>query len=319
MWNLYENAVQSIRIGVEDYHERDPARALSAARNLYAGLLLLAKEVLVRAAPNATERDVIAAGYVPAPDGAGGVRFIPESKRTIDFTQIGDRFKRFGLAIDVKALRELNRIRNEIEHRYPNVSHDVVREALATAFPVAVQLFRMVREEPANVLGDAWDRMLEVRGVFEQERRQCHTSFAMVNWRTGILENATPSCPECQSELVAQENPDNTEQHHASARCRCCGLRIPAEALIENAVNEFFKESIYIARTDGGNEPVWECPECARSMYIVTEEYTGCAWCDFVLDGSCLRCGTTLIPGDVDANDYRLCSYCGYMTAKDDY
>ncbi len=318
MWNLYANAVQSIRIGIEDYQESDPARALSAARNLYAGLLLLAKEVLVRAAPNAGENDVIGAVYVPVPDRSGGVEFVPESKRTIDFAQIGKRFKGFGLVIDDKALRELNRIRNEVEHRYPNVSHDVVREALATAFPVAVQLFRILREEPASVLGGAWDRMLEVREVFEQERQQCHASFDKVNWHSWILTNTMLSCPECQSELVAQEDPENTEQHNVAARCRCCGVAITAEALVENVVNEFLRESIYVAMTDGGDEPVWECPECALNTYIVTEEDNGCAWCEFVLERDCLRCGTTLVPGDVDANDYRLCSYCGYIISKDD-
>lgn len=45
---LHENALTSIRLGVEDFERcsgaaGDPARALSAVRNLFAGVLLLFK------------------------------------------------------------------------------------------------------------------------------------------------------------------------------------------------------------------------------------------------------------------------------------
>ncbi len=53
MNTLFDNTVQSIQLGIEDYEHNDPKRALSAVRNFYAGTLLLAKEVLVRAAPKA--------------------------------------------------------------------------------------------------------------------------------------------------------------------------------------------------------------------------------------------------------------------------
>ena len=51
MNSLFDNAVQSIQLGVEDYQSNDAKRAVSAVRNFYAGVLLLAKEVLIRAAP----------------------------------------------------------------------------------------------------------------------------------------------------------------------------------------------------------------------------------------------------------------------------
>jgi hypothetical protein len=48
------DAIQSIQLWIEDYQHNDPKRALSAVRNFYAGTLLIAKEVLVRAAPRPT-------------------------------------------------------------------------------------------------------------------------------------------------------------------------------------------------------------------------------------------------------------------------
>ena len=82
MQNMFNNAVQSIQMGVEDYRSNKPSRALSAVRNFHAGLLLLAKEVLVRKVPNADEREIIAANHKPVPDGLGGVNYVARSKRT---------------------------------------------------------------------------------------------------------------------------------------------------------------------------------------------------------------------------------------------
>ena len=65
MSDLFNNAVASIRMGVEDYTNKDGNRALSAVRNFYSGVLLLAKEVLVRTTPEARMQDVLAATYKP--------------------------------------------------------------------------------------------------------------------------------------------------------------------------------------------------------------------------------------------------------------
>ena len=74
MPGLFDNAVHSIQLGVEDYQTNDSRRALSVVRNFHAGLPLLAKEVLVRAAPVA-ETQIIAARFKPVPDGSGDVKY----------------------------------------------------------------------------------------------------------------------------------------------------------------------------------------------------------------------------------------------------
>lgn len=114
--------------------------ATCSLAGFYAGVLLLAKEVLVRTAPAADPKDVLGARYKPVPDGQGGIRY-DASDRTIDFSELGDRFRSFGLKIDQAAPRDLNRIRNDIEHLYSSASPKTVREAIATAFPVVVDLF----------------------------------------------------------------------------------------------------------------------------------------------------------------------------------
>ena len=80
---LFDNALESIRMGVEDYALDKPARSLSAVRNFYAGLLLLAKEALARRAPAAELDDVIAARFKACPRWRlGGVpRWFPMASR----------------------------------------------------------------------------------------------------------------------------------------------------------------------------------------------------------------------------------------------
>lgn len=59
-------------------------------RNFYVGTLLLAKEVLVHAAPKASFKDVLGTKCVPARDGKGGVTFEAKNK-TVDFNELGER------------------------------------------------------------------------------------------------------------------------------------------------------------------------------------------------------------------------------------
>src|SRR5260370_23789416 len=101
------------------------------------------------------------------PDGQGGLHFVTAGQQTIDFSNIGSRFKDFGLPIDNMALKDLNRIRTDIEHYYPDESRETVREAIAKAFPVVVDLFHLAKEIPHEVLGDAWQTTLEVLPVSE--------------------------------------------------------------------------------------------------------------------------------------------------------
>ena len=317
MPGLFQNAVQSIQLGVEDYQAKDPRRALSAVRNFHSGVVLLAKEVLVRAVPDAGESEVIAARYKPVPDGSGGVKFEPASAQTIDLDTIARRFKDFGLSIDHAALQELRQVRNDVEHRYSKEPHDAVRQAIAKAFPVAAQLFRLAHEDPRDCLGDAWETMLEVRTVYENELHACRATFDRVEWRSGILEEPRFACPQCHSHLVEQDNPVNQEQEDVQAHCRSCGADIAAETLVQHGLAERMEWESYVAMTDGGDSPLQNCPECGLDTYLLSEEEIGCVWCGCTLD-ECARCMTSLMPDNVDSNNHSLCSYCGHLLSKDD-
>jgi hypothetical protein len=314
---LFSNAVQSIQVGIEDYGKNDDRRALSAVRNFYAGVLLLAKEVLVRAVPNANPDDVLGDRYKPMPDGSGGVTFDPVSHRTIDFTAIGERFRDFDLPINKAALDDLNRIRNDIEHRYTDQSREAIQEAIAKAFPVVADLFRLAGEEPARILGTTWQVMLDVRHVYEHELSACRATFDKVDWVSPTLAKASFSCPKCQSDLVAQKDPQNTDRQSVECICRACGANISAEDAVTRALEEFLETESYLSYTDGGEEPIGICPECGVEAYLTSSEEVGCAWCGCLL-GECGRCSIGLMPNNVSADNSNFCAYCDNLMSKDD-
>lgn len=85
---LFNNAIASIRMGVEDYKLKEDARYISAVRNLYAGVLLLAKEALVRAVPNEPPELILGAWFKQVPDGNGGIRFEKFKKKLLISTAL---------------------------------------------------------------------------------------------------------------------------------------------------------------------------------------------------------------------------------------
>ena len=288
---------------------------------MHAGLLLLAKSVLVGTVPNASEDDVIAVAYEPVPDRAGGVKYVPAGKQTIGLQDIQRRFKTFGLKLSVetnKRLESFARVRNAVEHRYAGPGGASLRQTVSEAFMVTAEFFRLGGMDPVDLLGKAWGVMLDVNEVYETELAACRATFADVEWKFPVPDGAGPECP-CGSNLVEQIKPDNEAQDYARGRCRSCGEGMDAEAVVESLVGPQYWALDQISVKDGGQGILYACPLCLRETYINEldddGEVTGCAICEFKL-GNCSMCGTSLTPDDVYGDSEELCGYCGYQMAK---
>ena len=322
MDRLLANAIASIRIGVEDYEIGDSDRALSAVRNLHAGLLLLAKWVLVSKVPRANEDDLLAAAYTPVPDKTGGVIYQPLGRRTIGLQDIRRRFKSFGLNLSKetrKRLDSLARVRNAIEHRYADSSGVLLQETVSQSFIIAAEFFRLGGENPKYLLGKAWGVMLEVNEVYEQELSACQTTFKNVAWKFVVPDGACPECQVCGSDLVEQVDQDNEVQEYIQGKCRACGVDIDADTVVESLAVPVFSALNHMSIKDGGDAILQSCPLCMCETYIneldESGDVTGCVNCEFKL-GDCWRCGTGLAPDGLYEDSKDLCGYCGYKMAK---
>lgn len=317
MSKLFTNALVSIQLGVEDYKADDAHRAISATRNFYAGVLLLAKETLLRRAPKADIDKLLATRYKPVLLEDGGIDIVADGHRTIDFLEINKRFKSFGLYFDHKTLESLSRIRNEVEHFYTEKPKEALREAIATAFPVVVQLFLQIKEEPSTHLGETWDIMLETRELYEIELEECRKTFGKVGWISETIGNHGLICPSCESRLLRQDDPDNSDQMSTELYCRACGDKPDIEATIAKSLNDALAGEIYDRAKDTGEEgPIFHCNECFNDAYVDFEER--CAACGYRYNhGDCVRCHASLTMDEIiHGNDNNLCSWCNHMLEK---
>lgn len=318
MPSLFDNAVASIRMGVEDFRQQDPDRDISAVRNFYAGVLLLAKEALIRAAPKADPALVIGAKLKPVPDGLGGIEMEKVGHTTIDFQQIAERATDFGVSIDHKALKALNKIRNDMEHHYTDESATAIRAAISKGFPVVASLFRQMEEVPMELLGDAWTTMLEAKELYDHELQQARATLEKVNWRSPSLDGGLLQCASCKSELLEQTDSNNEDQDDIELRCRTCGTFPDVADVIEQAIDDLYGAEAYIRHKDAGEDgPVYNCPACDRDTLIEGEDQ--CANCGEPLDyeSTCGRCGSNISIQDfLDGLDDGLCSYCSWQQEK---
>lgn len=310
MDKLLQNAVDSIQIGVEDYQSADPRRGMSAARNFFSGILLLAKRALVSAAPGSDPRLVLAARTRPVSDGSDGVKYVPVGSQTIDFSELGTRLKEFEIQVDQAALRDLNRIRNEIEHLYTDQPAQAVRAAISKAFPVVADLCRYLEMPPGVLLGGAWTAMIGVKEMYDAELIKCMETFREISLPSDLLSGTDWTCPSCGSQLVRQDDPENSDHEQMQATCQACGGQADGAALVACLVEEQYG----VDGKDG--ETVFSCPECRVDAYVAAAGISRCAYCGNEM-GECGLCGCGLTPDNVSWGKEDLCGHCGYVLSRD--
>ena len=320
---LKQNALTSIRLGVEDFQKSnkpiagggDPERALSAVRNLFAGMLLLFKYALATRVTKAEEIDSVLFNpprqIVPHPDGSGGVVWRPVgkfTKQSIDVEGIKARFLAFGIKIDWNALGQLQEERNHLEHLHPTQSVGAIAGFVAAMFPILRDfVVNQLDEEPSIFLGDGWTIMLDHQAFFDARLQECFEEWAKAI-PDGVLKYVEDfRCVECGSLLVAPNEDDEDEY-----KCVACGAHDDfMPQIVERVLDE-----------EGGYDPfgvdeppLLDCPACDKPLFVVSEGF--CRWCDHELeDRECMVCGDGLSLDD--QGNGGLCSYHAHQRDKDD-
>jgi hypothetical protein len=332
---LYENAIVSIQLGIEDFKlsqlpESDggnPFRALSSVRNLHAGLLLLFKyKIAISVNTDELAYELIHSPpnkILPHPDGSGGVTWQPEGrfkKSTIDVSEIKERFKNFGVTVDWTVVEKLQECRNHLEHLHPNNSLGEVAEFVADLFPVVRDFITSeLHDFPQNVLGSAWDTMLKHKQFFSQQLINSLSSWEKAGVPAGMEEYLEHcSCPECGSKLLNASHMNlaagetvSEDESLFNFICTSCGeTELIAPLLIEALQREFFYWP------PDGDEPTYEmCYQCGHETFLIAEQ--SCRWCECVLERkSCSICGEMLTQDEQDNEG--LCSYHNYLSSKYD-
>ncbi|WP_447628386.1 hypothetical protein [Enterobacter hormaechei] len=326
---LYDNAIISIRLGIEDFElstisAEKQARALSSVRNLFAGMLLLFKYKIAASVKDPADAYTIIfnpPNIVPESDGNGGVRWVPDGKfkkTTIDVQGIRQRFESFGIDVDWDAITKLQDCRNHLEHLHPKHTYGEVAGFVAALFPVLSDFIsNELQQVPSDVLYEAWDKMLAHKDFYNEKLAECEDTWESADIPDGMqiyLEDC--SCMMCGSQLIkaAEEDLESgiTVKHQEDKfryRCVSCGY---ADLIAPELYHAFHLANDY--DPSDGSDPTFEkCYECNHDTFLIFEQE--CAWCGATLEyNTCEICGQPLTQDEQDNGG--LCSNDQYLRDK---
>lgn len=292
--SLLKNAIFSIEAGIEDFQENEEKRNISAVRNIYAGILLLLKEKLVRLSPEYDTELLIKQRLIPQKAEDGKIIFKGVGNKTVNLKEIKDRFKSLNVNLDWVRLEEISRLRNDLEHYYTDKPLGLVREILAKSFLIIRDfLTRELNENPVSLIDRyLWAALLEVEEVFSSEKKSCDDSFQNFNWKYKTINRAIKyiKCCFCDSSLIqlvkhdpfrdTPEGRSHFQEYFTKMRCNSCGEPIDYwDDLFEQCLEELFYAELYMTATQGGVPPVDSCPGCGKTTFVYEEGC--CVVCDY--------------------------------------
>jgi hypothetical protein len=320
---MLDNAVSSIRLGVEDFKAipADEARALSAIRNLSAGLLLMFKVKLQELSPADSKEALLKQHVTTGLDADGNPVWVGKGGQTVDVRTIEERLVNLGVeGIEWSLLRKLTTMRNDVEHYYSKLPASGLAEAMAASFHLIQQFVpRYLDRTPMELLGDDLWRFLTAQEIFyNRELEICQTANKQVPWGHELLRNSVEllQCPACGSLLIKPVTLVIDASEIAFA-CTCCASNSTYTEAAENIATNYHYADLYSAFTQGGEAPLEHCSSCGHFSYL-TEEFE-CFLCLQDSPGpACAECGATL-ESQIDKDDdmTRLCGMCRYAIEAD--
>jgi predicted RNA-binding Zn-ribbon protein involved in translation (DUF1610 family) len=328
------NAISSLRLGIEDYDTSiiDDERRTSSVRNIFASLLLFLKEGLCLYSPTEDRELLIKSKILPKRDHAGSLQFVGQGKNTVDVQEIQERYRSLGIAIDWQPLEEIKKIRNNMEHYYSQTAKETVQAVICDAATFIVEILKKVlKEDPASLLGNTWLKMNEIKDIYGQMKKDCDETLDIIYTKNIISADLLSflkqySCPSCDSMLIhlkSEIQDDGTNKivdfdsgENCTLVCFSCHTEIPFYEPLELYIYETFGLSTHdIAH--GEMQVIHECPGCGHNTFIEDGENDSCLLCGYEKEWeNCSICGDSLSTEEQELGG--LCFNCDYNLHKYD-
>jgi hypothetical protein len=315
--SIYENAIISIKLGIEDYQSKSPDRHISAVRNFYAGVLLLGKYCLLTKAPYVDPMQILATSLKPILNGDNEVIYVSKGQSTVDLNDLQNRFKDFHLPWPKANINELQKLRNNLEHFHASDSKGRIQQIIAGCFPLVEGFLEIVGEEPADSLGQTWQFMTTEKSFFNAKKKQCDDSLLNISF-TRISPPYEVTCDDCESLLLYQTDANNDDSYSMEIKCKSCGEEMSSLRFIEKMIGNEFGADDYRSITQGGSPSIHDCPGCSEPTYVYSGDVNECYNCGESIDKDCARCGTELTVENMSCNHSSYCDYCDHVMSKDD-
>lgn len=321
---LLQAGIDAIRIGVEDFSTPNRARRTAAIRNLYAGILLLAKHLLVQMAPKGQPLLLIAAKTKFIRDEDGELYQVADSRQTLGANDILRRFEELGLDLDTRHLKRLQRLRNDIEHYFTEARNEDFEEAFVEVQLLVSDLLARIGADPD--LGPSWRRHVEASKAFEARRKKSRRDLKQIAWISPTVEQLLVDhadlleCPSCASSHLVRDDGKQTEQDKIELKCLACATEVPIGSALEPLLAFEFSGVDHEAALCGEEGELYKCPDCECETYLAREDQ--CAACGAGTDNySCEHCGEKMpIWGVANGHPYCSddCALIAHRLSKDD-
>lgn len=282
MNTILSNAVSSIQIGVDDFELTDARRALSAIRNITAGVLLLYKEKLRQLSP--PDSDEVLLRQRVSPKLVDGVlRFVGKGPKTVDVFEIKERFKALGIFIDERLLDEVVSHRNAVEHYLSEAAPGTLKVVIAKSFKLISQFCQKHLDlEPIELFGHiAWSTMLQESDLFDEQLARCQEALMALPWpNQGLFSEFACEfrCMMCGSGLLM---PKSSVGHFSDYTFTClhCEQGHGYLQLLEPVLEEVYSPANHISTKDGGESLTDACAACDMAAFII--EHDVCLACGY--------------------------------------
>lgn len=342
---LTRNAAESIRLGIEDYNlaKNDEGRILSSIRNIYAGILLLFKEELRYLSPKGSNDVLIKDKIEMVFDGKSGQLICKGEQKsngsvgkTVDFSEIQERFKIMKRPLPddlIRLIREIREERNNIEHWYSLQSIEALQGVVAKA-TIAIRKFfeEFLHENPLFYLDDTWREMLKVEELHKTLRKEylrdlkkkLNTS-SNSKWFQTIRDEFI--CPDCGADVFDIQD----EKSQIELICKGCNSTFNIEK-VKNFVSDSYLANLewkleksygldFEEQKMGFNERIINCPSCGNKTYVFDpdQNISRCFFCNYEYSyKECSHCSSTLESYELDEAEINggLCSKCIYDREK---
>lgn len=216
----------------------------------------------------------------------------------------------------VLTLKNLRKRRNRAEHFSFNESilsiESSIHKSISIIIKFLVENYDVddFNEEETTLFAQIKDNMRKLKKHYDDAKAIAHKILE----QTGLSKYAI-ICPECQEVFLLREE-DNVE-------CYFCGYEDTGESAADNYIFNIMGIDEYSTVKDGGEYPLYECPQCGENTFVLDSENERafCFSCDFDCDGTelefCSSCGALFYKSSGEG--IGMCKNCiEYIFSKDD-
>lgn len=345
---LFQNAINAIKLAIEDYQKAfvDNKRYLSAIRNLHVGILLLLKEELRRLSPvNSNDVLIMKNMEMKYDPSSGQIICVGKGRNTIGYQEAVERLELMGKPLSsstMSAIRNLEKERNSIEHKYSTTSQNMMDSIISDATIAIAELLgeKYLSEPPADCLDDeTWIEMQHITELYNKMKRDYEEELKKLNTVKQIdprlfnfLRNGF-FCSNCATDFFRIDFGKNGS---VVFHCLGCGSEISWNemlvcfstwknanlAILEDSLKEEYTFSMLDKIYNGKEDCLTKCPKCGRNTYVHTDKESGCKNpdCGCVFEYTeCSLCGTRLEIYELEeaSENGGLCSACLHNQEKD--